>query len=203
MPSELTNCLIMTMNVSLEYEKTEVNSGFFFSNAKERESMVEAERKFTDEKVKQLIEFKRSVCTEENGYTFVVMNQKGIDPLSLDMLAKEGILALRRAKRRNMERLCLACGGTAINSMDGLSADMLGWAGKVYETTLGDNKYTFVEETKMPQSCTIMIKGPNEHTIAQLKDGIRDGLRAVKNAIEDECVIPGAGAFEIAAACSL
>jgi chaperonin GroEL (HSP60 family) len=57
-----------------------------------------------------------------------------------------------------MERLCLACGGTAINSMDGLSADMLGWAGKVYETTLGDNKYTFVEETKMPQSCTIMIK---------------------------------------------
>lgn len=30
---------------------------------------------------------------------------QGIDPLSLDMLAKEGIVALRRAKRRNMERL--------------------------------------------------------------------------------------------------
>ena len=29
---------------------------------------------------------------------------QGIDPLSLDMLAKEGIVALRRAKRRNMER---------------------------------------------------------------------------------------------------
>lgn len=29
---------------------------------------------------------------------------QGIDPLSLDMLAKEGIMALRRAKRRNMER---------------------------------------------------------------------------------------------------
>jgi T-complex protein 1 subunit zeta len=28
---------------------------------------------------------------------------------------------------------------------------------------------------------------------------VRDGLRAVKNAIEDKCVIPGAGAFEIAA----
>lgn len=32
-----------------------------------------------------------------------------------------------------------------------------------------------------------------------MKDAIRDGLRAVKNAIEDECVLPGAGAFEIAA----
>jgi chaperonin GroEL (HSP60 family) len=43
---------------------------------------------------------------------FVVINQKGIDPMSLDLLAKEGILALRRAKRRNMERLTLACGGS-------------------------------------------------------------------------------------------
>jgi len=43
----------------------------------------------------------------------VVINQKGIDPMSLDLLAKEGILALRRAKRRNMERLALACGGAA------------------------------------------------------------------------------------------
>ena len=102
-----------------------------------------------------------------------------------------------------MERLTLACGGTQINSLDELSADMLGYAGKVYETTLGDNKYTFIEEPKHPQSCTIMIKGPNEHTIAQLKDAIRDGLRAVKNAIEDEAVVPGAAAFEIAAAASL
>lgn len=43
-----------------------------------------------------------------------------------------------------------------------------------------------------------MIKGPNEHTIAQLKDAIRDGLRAVSNTIQDDCVLPGAGAFEIA-----
>lgn len=50
------------------------------------------------------------VC-KESGQGFVVINQKGIDPMSLDMLAKEGILALRRAKRRNMERLTLACGG--------------------------------------------------------------------------------------------
>jgi len=47
------------------------------------------------------------------------------------------------------------------------------------------------------------VKGPNEHTIAQLKDAIRDGLRAVKNTIEDESVVPGAGAFEMAACCDL
>jgi hypothetical protein len=50
--------------------------------------------------------------------SFVVINQKGVDPFSLDAFAKEGILGLRRAKRRNMERLALACGGTAMNSVD-------------------------------------------------------------------------------------
>jgi chaperonin GroEL (HSP60 family) len=59
-------------------------------------------------------------------------------------------------------------------------------------------RYFFVEDCKNPHSCTILIKGPNEHTIAQLKDAVRDGMRAVLNAIEDCTVLPGAGAFEVA-----
>lgn len=199
MPTSLENCFIMTCNVSLEYEKSEVNSGFFYNSADQREKMVEAERKFTDDKVKQIIELKREVCTDENGKSFVIINQKGIDPLSLDMLAKEGILALRRAKRRNMERITLACGGMPINSTEDMDESMLGFAGKVYEQTLGEERYTFVEDVEHPQSCTILIKGPNEHTIAQIKDAIRDGIRAVNNAIEDQGVVPGAAAFELAA----
>lgn len=139
-----------------------------------------------------------------------------------------------------MERLILACGGDAVNSVDDLTPDCLGWAGLVYEHVLGEEKYTFVENVKNPHSCTILIKGmlkyfilsvtckfqiyqftvlwkfvftcnnnellhqqfsqiiyaaifigtgPNDHTIAQIKDAVRDGLRAVKNTIEDESVV--------------
>ena len=84
MPTYLENCLIMTANISLEYEKTEVTSSFVYSTAQEREKLIGAERKFTDDKVKKLIEMKRSVCTPENKKTFVIVNQKGIDPVSLD-----------------------------------------------------------------------------------------------------------------------
>ncbi|CAN0381662.1 unnamed protein product, partial [Hapterophycus canaliculatus] len=69
---------------------------------------------------------------------------------------------------------------------------------QVHEETLGDDKFTFVEDVRHPRSCTILIKGPNDHTIAQIKDAIRDGLRAVKNTIDDQAVVPGAGAFEVA-----
>ena len=54
-------CFILTCNVSLEYEKSEVNSGFYYSTAQQRESLVEAERKFTDDRVRQIIELKRKV----------------------------------------------------------------------------------------------------------------------------------------------
>ena len=41
------------------------------------------------------------------------------------MLAQHGIMALRRAKRRNMERIVLACGGNAVNSVDDLTINDL------------------------------------------------------------------------------
>lgn len=119
--------------------------------------------------------------------------------MSLDMLAKEGIMALRRAKRRNMERLALACGGVALNCVDDIQEDQLGFAGVVYEHVLGENKYTFVEDCKGPLSVTILIKGPNKHTLTQIKDAVRDGLRSINNAIGDGKLIPGAGAFEVRA----
>jgi len=202
MPKRVEDAYILTCNVSLEYEKSEVNSGFFYKSASEREKLVAAERAFTDTKVQKIIDFKKEVVGD-SGKGFVVINQKGIDPLSLDMLAKEGIVALRRAKRRNMERLALACGGVAMNSVEDLSKDCLGYAGLVYEHVLGEDKFTYVEKCQNPQSVTLLIKGPNKHTLTQIKDAIHDGLRAVKNAIEDGAVVPGAGAFEVAAHAAL
>ncbi len=85
--------------------------------------------------MKKIVEFKKKVCDGTNK-GFVLINQKGIDPVSLDLLAEAGIMALRRAKRRNMERLTLACGGVAVNSVEELTPDVLGHAEEVYEHTL-------------------------------------------------------------------
>lgn len=82
---------------------SEINSSVFYSSAEQRERLVESERRFVDEKLAKIVEFKKKVC-DGTKKGFVIINQKGIDPLSLDVLAKNGILALRRAKRRNAER---------------------------------------------------------------------------------------------------
>ena len=196
MKKDLHNCYILAMNVSLEFENTEVNTSFAAHNALDREKLAMAERKFVDDKVNAIIKLKNEVC--KNGEDFLVVNMKGIDLPSLEMLYKAGISALRRAKRRNMERLSNACGGKETNSVENLTRENLGFAGHVWVTQLGEDQFTYVEDLKNPKSVTILIKGPNSHTIKQMQDAVRDGLRAVNNAVADKCVITGAGAFEAA-----
>jgi len=198
MPKKLSNVYILALNVSLEYEKTEVNSAFYFSTPEQRERLVASERALCDQKCQSIIDFKRKICSGDNSdKSFCVINMKGIDPICLDMLAKDGILGLRRAKRRNMERLTLACGGKSLNEVTDLTIEDMGYADEVYEQELGDDKFTFIEGCRNPKSCTILIKGPNDHTIAMIKDAVRDGLRSVYNTHNDQGVLPGAGAFEI------
>jgi T-complex protein 1 subunit zeta len=199
MPRRLENASVLILNVSLEYEKTEVNSGFFYSSAEQRDKLVQSERKFVDEKLKKIIDLKNEVCPLNSNKSFVIINQKGIDPMSLDILAKNNIFALRRAKRRNMERLQLICGGEAQNSVDDLSPEILGYSGLVYENSIGEDKFTYITENKDPKSATILIKGSNNHVLQQTKDAIRDGLRQVANVLKDEAILPGAGAFWLSA----
>jgi len=69
MPKRVTDAYILTLNVSLEYEKTEINSGFFYSSAEQRQKLVESERKFLDAKLKKIVDFKNEVC-EGTGKAF-------------------------------------------------------------------------------------------------------------------------------------
>lgn len=126
---------------SVCFADREINTEFFYSNAGHREKLLASEHEFIDQRVQKIIELKKQVCLPGDDKSFMVVNQKGIDPLSLQALADEGILGLRRAKRRNMERLAMACGGMAMNSLDELTPDCLGYAGQVYEQVLVRNRY--------------------------------------------------------------
>lgn len=199
MPQRVENAYVLILNVSLEYEKTEVNSGFFYSSAEQRDKLASSERNFVDSKLKKIIDLKNEVCGLDDKKGFVIINQKGIDPMCLDVLARHNILALRRAKRRNMERLQLVTGGEAQNSVDDLTPSVLGYSELVYQETVGEEKFTYVTGNKNPKSCTILIKGSTHYALNQTKDAVRDGMRAVANVIKDKTVVPGAGAYFLAA----
>ena len=56
-----------------------------------------------------------------------------------------------------------------MNNIEEMTPEMLGYAEEVYEQTLGEETYTFVEGVANPFSCTILVKGCHPHIIAQAR----------------------------------
>lgn len=191
MPKALKNCHIMILNVSLEYEKTEVNSGFFYGSVEERKALVESEKKFIDERVRKIIEFKRNKLGPDS--KLVIVNQKGIDPRSLEQLSNEGILALRRAKRRNMERLEKICGGKSLNSLEDLCVGDLGFSEDIYEISLGEEKMTFVKGSELSTSGTIVLKGSIPQEVEMVKDCVKKAFDLISCLRKEPSTLPGGG----------
>lgn len=99
------NVYIFIFNVSLEYEKIEINLSFFYFSVEQWDKLVESECCFVDVKFKKIVDFKKQVCGSDGKKNFVIINQKGIDFLFFDVFVKNGIFVLCRVKWRNMERL--------------------------------------------------------------------------------------------------
>jgi T-complex protein 1 subunit zeta len=198
MPKLVNNAFILLCNASLEYEKTDLNSRFVICSTFQNENLFTKERRLIDKKIHKIIQLKRFVCKDKNR-NFVIINQKGIDSSALDLLAKEGILGIRRAKRRNMERISVLCNCIPINSFDDLSTDCLGFAGLIYEQEIGEEKYTFIENVTNPFSGTILIKGKNSILRKQIEDSIKNTLKTLKECIENQGILKGSGEIELQA----
>jgi chaperonin GroEL (HSP60 family) len=132
----------------------------------------------------------------------VLFCQKGIDDLAQHFLAKEGIYAVRRVKKSDMEKLAKATGGRIVTKLDELSKDDLGKAAQVYEKKIGEDKMTFVTGCKNPKAISILVRGGTEHVVDEVERSIVDANSVVAVAIEDERLITGGGssAMEIAIA---
>jgi chaperonin GroEL (HSP60 family) len=126
----------------------------------------------------------------------VVFCQKGIDDMAQHFFAKEGILATRRVKQSDMEKLSRATGGRIISNLDDLKTQDLGKAGLVEERKVGEDKMTFVEDCKDPRSVAILIRAGLERMVDEAERAMNDALSVVSDVIEFNKVVPGGGAVE-------
>mmetsp|Transcript_2012 Transcript_2012/g.4100 ORF Transcript_2012/g.4100 Transcript_2012/m.4100 type:complete len:376 (-) Transcript_2012:142-1269(-) len=195
MPKILHNVFILVCNISLEYEKSEINSNFVYNSCELQGKLSGIERDVIDKKINKIIQLKRLVCKGGNK-SFLILNQKGIDNISLDLLCREGILALRRTKKKNMERISILCNAIPVNSSDDIDSTILGFAGIVYEKIIGEEKFTFIENVSNPFSGTILIKGMNNFLTKNTEEIIRDGIKTIKLCFEDDGYLLGGGDIE-------
>jgi len=187
MPKRVEKARIALLDAPLEIEKTEID-------AEIRISDPEQMRRFLEEKeniLKTLVD--KIVGVGAN----VVVCQKGIDDVAQHFLAKKGILAVRRVKRSDMEKLERATGGRIVSNIEDMTENDLGYAELVEERKVGEDKMVFIEGTKNPKAVSILIRGGLERVVDEAERVFRDALSVVADIVKVPKVVYGAGAFEV------
>jgi len=193
MPKRVENAKIALLNTPLEVEKTEINAEIRIRSPEQMKAFLDQETRIMKEMVKKI----------KAAGANVVFCQKGIDDMVQHFLAKEGILAARRVKQSDMEKLARATGGKIVTNLDDLKPEDLGYAELVEERKVGEDKMVFVEGCKNPKSVTILIRGGSERVVDEAERSIHDALCVIKDVVEEPRIVAGGGAPELALAMRL
>ncbi|MFQ6061072.1 MAG: thermosome subunit beta [Thermoplasmata archaeon] len=183
MPKTVKRARIALIDSALEVKKTEVDAKIQITDPTQLQAFLQEEEDM----------LKKMVQTIKKSGANVVFCQKGIDDLAQHYLAKEGIYAVRRVKKSDMEKLSKATGGTIVTKLDELTREELGSAETVFEKKIGDDEMTFVTGCKNPRAVSILIRGGTEHVVDELERSLEDAISVVSVAIEDGKMITGGG----------
>jgi len=187
MPKKKENAKIVLLDSALEIEKTEMSAEIRIRDPTQMQAFLDQETNMIQAMVDKIKAAKANV----------VFCQKGVDDLVQHFLAKAGIIAVRRVKQADMEKLARATGGRVTSNLDDLKAADLGFAGLVEERKIGDDKMIFVEKCKDPHSVAILIRAGLERMVDEAERAMIDALSVVSDVTENNKIVAGGGAVEI------
>ncbi len=188
MPKMLENAKIALVDAALEIEKTETDARININSPDQLTAYLAQEEKMLREMVDKVAKSGASV----------LFCQKGIDDVAQHYLSKKGILACRRVKKSDMEKLVRATGARIVTTLDDLSEKDLGKAGLVEERKLAGEQMTFVEKCKEPKAVTLLIRGGSQHVVDEAERAFVDAIGATSAAIQDGRYVYGGGSAELA-----
>jgi thermosome len=187
MPKRVEKAKIALLDVSLEIEKTEYDSKLTIESPDQIEAFLNQEESMLKTMADKI------AATGAN----VVICQKGIDDLVQHFLSRKGIVAIRRAKKSDMEKIAKSTGASIVSTLESLTSKDLGYAATVEERKVAEDKMTFIEGAKNPKSVTILIRGSTPRMNAETERSIHDALCVVRDIIREPKIVAGGSAPEL------
>jgi thermosome len=177
MPKRIEKAKIALLDSSLEIEKTEFDAKINIESPDQIEAFLKQEEAMLKDMTEKIIKAGANV----------VICQKGIDDMAQHFLARKGILAVRRAKKSDMEKLAKATGGKIVTKLDAITPADLGYAARVEER----------KGCKHPLAVTILIRGGTDRMNAEAERSLHDALCVIKDLIEEPKIVAGGSAPEL------
>ncbi|MEM3630106.1 MAG: thermosome subunit beta, partial [Nitrososphaerota archaeon] len=142
MPKRIENAKIALLDASLEIEKTEFDAKLNIESPEQMRAFMKQEEDMLRDMVNKIIESGANV----------VLCQKGIDDMAQYFLAKKGIMAVRRIKKSDIDKIAKATGARIISRIEDLNPSDLGKAKLIEERRVGEDKMVFIEGCENPKS---------------------------------------------------
>ncbi len=187
MPKKVENAKIALIESALEVKSLESDAKINIDSPEKMQAFLDSEERMLREMVDTVV----------NSGANVLFCQKGIDDTAQHYLAKAGILAARRVKKSDMEKLARATGAKVVTNINDLSSNDLGYAGIVQERKVSGDEMIFVEKCKQPKAVTILIRGGTEHVVDEVERAMEDAIKGIGAALELGKFVAGGGAPEI------
>ena len=190
MPKKVEDARIALLKFPIEVKSLETDAKIKLTDPSQMAAFIEQEEKMIRDMVDKVIDSGANV----------LFCQKGIDDLAQHYLARAGILAVKRVRKSDIERLEKATGARVATNLDDLNAEDLGIAGQVYEKKIFDEILLFVEDCIDPKAVSIILRGSTKHVAEEVERAVDDAIGVVAATLEDGQVVAGGGAPEIAIA---
>lgn len=193
MPKIAKDAKILLLQSAIEIEKTEFDAKLQITSPEQIQQFLDEEERMLRTMVEKIV----------NSGANVVICQKGIDDMAQHFLSKAGIMAIRRVKKSDLEKLSKATGGMIFTNINDITQDKLGFAGLVEERKIMNDSWIFIEECKDPKSVVILIRGGTDLIVEEVERAIHDALCVTRDVVEDQKIVGGGGAPEVEAAIQL
>ena len=156
MVKQIENAKILLTNEELDRSRTRTNSELNISSCGQLEKYYKSEYELLEIKVQNIIESGANI----------VISQKGINKIVQQQLSRADILTLHRVKENDMLWLERSTGAKVVKDLNGpIPSNNLGYAGKVYEKLVGDDKMVFIDECKNPKSVTLLLRANSKRVL--------------------------------------
>ncbi|MBU1203914.1 MAG: TCP-1/cpn60 chaperonin family protein [Nanoarchaeota archaeon] len=187
MPKKIKNASIALVDSALEIKNTEIEAKIQITSPDQLQSFLDKEESMLMDMVSKI----------KNSGANVLICQKGIDDVAQYYLAKEGIYAVRRVSKEDMERISKATNAKIVTKLNTLSPSDIGTAGLVESKKVGDEEMTYIQECTNPKAVTLLVRGGTVHVVAEIERAVKDAVGDIIAALKNKLVVAGAGAPEI------
>ena len=186
MPKVIENARILLLDNDIQDERTKTDAEIRISNPRE---------------IKEFLSNKTSNLLQKIQYVIgsganVVFSRGGIDPLALNHFSKNRILTVKRIKENDLQWLSKATGARVVRDLDRINKDDIGYAAKVYERMVDDDKMVFVDGCTNPKSITILLRATSKKILDEFHRTILDSIYVLRDFIMEPKIVPGGGAVE-------